>query len=320
MKILLIGGTGFLGSRVLKRLVIDHEIAILHQGKTTLSLPKGVQVIYGNRLELEKVKNEIHSFGPEIVLDIILSSRKQAIDLLKVCKGVAKRIVMISSCDVYQAYDVFLGHSDDIVPTPLREASPLRQHFYLLKNIDLSAFPSWVDREYEKIEVEQTIMHEAAIQGTVLRLPMIYGPGDIQKRFFNILEWQKNDQDVLLDNQTANWIGPWGYVDNVIEAIYLGTVRDQAAGQIYHVADSPFLAYSHIVQQMGMSSGWKGSIQISEKEYPLTSLKTIFNVAGINPKQNLSIDITKISNDLGYKRIVPESEAFYQTYCWLSQS
>ena len=69
---------------------------------------------------------------------------------------------------------------------------------------------------------------------------------------------------------------------------------------------------------MGVAAGWKGKIQVSQKEYLPTNLKSIFNIPTINPKQNLSIDITKISKELGYQKIVHESEAFYQTYCWLS--
>jgi len=324
VKILLIGGTGFLGSRLVQRLASDHQIALLHQGKTTVAFPPGIREIHGNRRELEKAKSEIHSFAPEIVLDIILSSRAQAVDLLKVCKGIAKRVVAISSCDVYQAYDVFLGGSSGIEPTPLTETSNLRKNLFLLKNslksMDPSVMPLWIDQDYEKIEVEQTIMHDANIQGTVLRLPMIYGPGDVQKRFSNIIEWQKDDRDVILDAQTANWMGPWGYVDNVIEAIYLGVTQEKAAGKIYHVADSSALSYSEIVQKIGAALGWKGKIQISQKEYLPTNLKSIFNVSTINAKQNLAIDITKISKELGYQRVVQESQAFYQTYHWLSRA
>lgn len=320
MKILIIGGTGFLGSRVAERLASDHQVALLHQGITHLPFLKGIQEIIGNRLELEKVKEKIAAFAPEVILDIILSSGKQASDLLNVCRGIAKRVIAISSCDVYQAFDVFLGRSSREIPTPLTEASPLRDQFYLYKNMDLTQFPAWVGSDYEKIDVERVIMTDADIQGTVIRLPMIYGPGDIQRRFSNIIEWQKNDQDILLDEQTANWHGPWGYVDNVIEAIYLATIRQEAAGQIYHVADSPALSYSEIVKQFGVVSDWKGRLDISPDEYLPTNLKTIFKAATIQPQQNLSIDISKISRELGFKRIVPEKEAFYHTYQWLSSA
>ena len=37
---------------------------------------------------------------------------------------------------------------------------------------------SWVDEHYDKIAVEEAILNSTEISGTVLRLPMVYGPGD----------------------------------------------------------------------------------------------------------------------------------------------
>ncbi len=41
----------------------------------------------------------------------------------------------------------------------------------------------WLD-DYDKILVEQAVMGELSLPGTVLRLPMVYGPGDLQHRLF----------------------------------------------------------------------------------------------------------------------------------------
>lgn len=319
MKILMIGGTGFLGSRIVDHLAADHQIAVFHQGKTKSALPKGVKTIHGNRLELEKFKDEISSFAPEVVLDVIASTQKQAVDLLNVCKGIAKRIIAISSCDVYKAYDIFLGRSLGYIPSPFKETSPLRDQFYLLKNIDPALLPSWLGPDYEKIHVEEVILNNPHMPGTIVRLPMVYGQGDIQNRFSEIIEWQKNDQNILLDAETANWRGCWGYVDNVVEAICLAITHEKAAGQIYHVADTTSLPYSKIIEQLGFASGWGGKIEISSDIYPPTNLKTIFKVPYIDPSQNLALDIGKISDELGYREILSKDEAFYHTYKWLTE-
>ena len=81
-------------------MVQDHQVALLHQGKTNLALPIGVQEIFGNRKELESVRHEIRNFAPDIVLDIILSSRQQALDLINVCKGIAKgsSLLAVATC------------------------------------------------------------------------------------------------------------------------------------------------------------------------------------------------------------------------------
>ena len=53
----------------------------------------------------------------------------------------------------------------------------------MLRNV----FP-WLDDQYDKIPAEQAVMGDSEIRGTVLRLPMIYGPGDPLHRLHPILK------------------------------------------------------------------------------------------------------------------------------------
>ena len=41
----------------------------------------------------------------------------------------------------------------------------------------------WADESYDKIPVERAIMGDPGLRSTVLRLPMIYGPGDYAPPF-----------------------------------------------------------------------------------------------------------------------------------------
>ena len=41
----------------------------------------------------------------------------------------------------------------------------------------------WVDDAYDKIPVERAVLGNPALPGIVLRLPMVYGPGDRLHRF-----------------------------------------------------------------------------------------------------------------------------------------
>src|SRR4029077_20322350 len=102
--------------------------------------------------------------------------------------GIVRRVVAISSMDVYRAWGVLHRVEDGpLEPLPITEDSPLRttRRLYSSETLKMMAsIFSWLDDEYDKIAVEEAIMGDAELSGTVLRLPMVYGPGDPLHRFF----------------------------------------------------------------------------------------------------------------------------------------
>ncbi len=60
MRVLIIGGTNFMGPLVVQSLHSQgHAVAVFHRGKTTTTLPEGVQEILGDRRSypLEKLQS-----------------------------------------------------------------------------------------------------------------------------------------------------------------------------------------------------------------------------------------------------------------------
>lgn len=315
MKIFIIGGSGTLGSRLIQKLATEHQLAIFHRGNTSLALDKGIVEIAGDRNDSVALGIAIAGFAPDVVVDVILSSKRQAEELVRSCQAAVKRIVAISSCDVYRAFDLFLGHATgSIEPTPLIETSPLRDNYYLLKSLDLKTFPPWLTSDYEKIEVEKVIMAGKEIAGTIVRLPMMYGHGDVQKRFHEIFRWQNADSQIHIDQATYNWHGCWGCVDNAVEAIRLAVVQDRAAGEIYHVADLDRLSYGEILGICNEIAGWKGDVQVSFQcdESSNTSLKATMQCPSLNLAQSINVDRSKIERQLGFKPIVSAKNGLLQ--------
>lgn len=321
MKILIIGGTGFLGPRVLQSLLQQgHEVAVFHRGQTPVDLPDSVRMIKGERSHLTLAKPEFLSFGPDVVLDLINSSQGQAQQLMEVCKGVTSRVVTISSCDVYQAFDVFLGRSQDALqPVPLKETAALRHQLFLFKDMNAQQLPSWVDHFYEKIHAEEVVLNDPEIKGSILRLPMVYGPGDVQRRFDSIVQELKTNKEIVLDEETAQWQGCWGFVDNIVEAIRLVVTHPKAVGEIYHVADAANLTSIDIVRRLGEAANWQGEIRVTKEKHPRTNLRKVFHVETINPAQYLCLDSSKIRQELGFQEPVSEKAAFKATYDYLAE-
>src|SRR5262249_10284904 len=92
--------------------------------------------------------------------------------------------------------------------------------------------------DYEKILVEQVVTGDTGLPATVLRLPMVYGPGDEQHRLAPYLKRMMDGGEViLLDEGMARWRCLRGYVEEVAAAIALAVTSPAAAGRVYNVAE-----------------------------------------------------------------------------------
>src|SRR5215472_2039113 len=121
MRVLVIGGTGFIGPHVVRQLAaVGHLVSVLHRGNTPLKLP--AEEILGDRRDLATIRPKA-----DVVIDLILSSGAQARALMDAIRGAADRVVVASSMDVYRACGVLHGSEEGpLEPTPLTEGSSLR--------------------------------------------------------------------------------------------------------------------------------------------------------------------------------------------------
>lgn len=310
MKILVIGGTNFIGPEVVRRLyAMGHEVTVFHRGKILAELPFGVKEIKGDRAQLPEMKSELQHLSSDVVLDMILYTEQDALTTMKAFKGIAQRVVAISSMDVYRAYNVLLGKESDIIPVPLTEDSPLRQQLYPFKDMPQRALNAPAD--YDKILVERVVMGDADLPGTIIRLPMVYGAKDPLHRLFPYLKrMDENRPAILLPENFAQWRGCYGYVENVALAIALTVTNSQATKRIYHVADLQ-VSEAERFNQIGKAAGWQGKVISIPQHY----LPADWNLP-FNTEQHWFADTTRIRQELGYSEVVSPEEALKQTIDW----
>lgn len=189
MNILFIGGTGgFIGTRAVRKLAAaGHDVTVFHRGQTNADLPPGVRHILGDRERLGDFLGEFRRVAPQVVVDTYLRFEREAVALMRTFRGLAERVVAISSHDVYRTYGI-LWRNEGGPPnaTPIGEDAPLRSVLYPYRRV--AKGPDDPRYSYDKIPVERAVMSDPDLPGTVLRLPATYGPGDRQHRLFEYLK------------------------------------------------------------------------------------------------------------------------------------
>lgn len=311
MRVLVIGGTGFVGRHVLPLLVEEgHEVAALHRGTMASSLPEGVHDIRGNRDRLADSRAAIERFAPDVVLDLVLYTERQAREVANTFRGTGTRVVGVSSGDVYRNYDGFRGKATAPPdPVPLSEESPLREMRYPYRGHDTSFAYA---QDYEKILVEQVLMEDPALPATVLRFPCVYGPGDRQHRLLPYLKpMEQGESRIFVEEDQAGWRWTRGFVENVAAALALVASNPRAAGQVYNVGDEPTFTELDWVKRIARVAGWRGDVvAVPRAELPDNLQQPV------DWSYDLWTDTTALRSEVGYVPPVPLDEALKRTVEW----
>lgn len=312
MRILVIGGTGFIGSYVLRRLIEDgHNVAVFHRGQTEAELPPAVQHIYGERRDLSTFVADFKESAPDVVLDMIPYAEHDALTLMETFRGMAKRVVAISSMDVYAAYGRFM-HREHAEPelTPFDEDAPLRSNLYPYREYAQAADDLMYN--YDKILVERVVMNDSKLPGTILRLPKVYGFGDNQHRAFEYVKRMDDGRPaIVLDGRKAQWRWTRGYTENVAVAIALAVTNEQAANRIYNVGEADALTEAEWVRELGRAAGWDGEVVSAPRDILPQHLAEDYDY-----RHHLAADTSRIREELGYAEPVSREEALKQTVAW----
>ena len=316
MQILVIGGTNFMGPLVVRSLSEQgHEITVFHRGQTRTDLPSGVKEILGDRRSLNENAVELQRLAPEVVLDMVPFTEQDELEVMRIFTRSAHRLVAISSQDVYRAFGRVNGKETGPVESiPITEEYALRHNLYpyrgeTLRNQDDPK--RWQD-DYDKILVERVVMSDANLPGTILRLPMVYGPGDYQHRLFSYLKRMDDKRPIiLLDEAEAQWRWTHGYVENVADAISLAVTDRRSAGQIYNVGEPFTFSMAEWVALIGKIAGWQGTVvSVPHGRLP-EPLRW-----DINAEQDIVVDTSRIRRELGYKERVDVEESLRRTVVW----
>ena len=311
MRILILGGTRFIGPPIVRALFDKgHELTLFHRGNSLVKLPKDIENITGDRQNLLSFSNQLKKLKPHLVLDMFPITEQDAQVVTNIFKGIAKRTIAISSQDVYRAYGKLIGIEDcQVIPVPLNEDASLRKKIYPYRDNVKEDNKLY---NYDKILVERIYMNEPELPCTVLRLPMVYGPGDYQHRLFPYLKrMDDNRPAILLEQGMAKWSSSRGYVEDIANAVVIAIENEKAANCIYNVSEEISQSEAEWIKAIAKAAGWDGKIVVVPKEQAPEFMKP-----GIDTAQHLVVDTTKIRDEIGYKELISQDEALKRTVEW----
>jgi len=312
MKILVIGGTAFMGPWVVRELVAaGHEVTVFHRGKTLSELPKSVKSVRGDRHALQQHIDALREVRADVVLDMICFARTDAADLVGVFAGYVPRVVVASSCDVYAAFGGLIGVEDRTPGTgALTEDAALRTKRYPFRAQAKGS--SDMMYSYDKLDVEEALAGVTGLAASFVRLPMVYGEGDRQRRLAPYLKQMKETGGILLGASHAGWVSTRGFVENMGVAVAAIVTDGRAAGRVYNVADGTALTEEAFARAVAVAAGVGAEVVkvVGDDEVPVAA-----RFPG-DARHHLVIDSGRIRAELGYADRVSLAEGLARTVAW----
>jgi nucleoside-diphosphate-sugar epimerase len=199
---------------------------------------------------------------------------------------------------------------------PLTEDSELRtsRNTYppeVLKRLRTSLYP-WIDEEYDKIPVEQAVLGDPKLPGTILRLPMIYGPGDPLHRFYPVLKRiDDGRKQIIFADDVAPLRTPRGYVEDVGAAVALAATSPQAAGRVYNVSETESFGELDWARKIAAATDWAGEFVLLPHNRTPKHLLSPGNTA-----QHVVASSERIRKELDYRELLLREEAIRRTIEW----
>lgn len=326
MKILVTGGTGFLGRHIVWRLAeLGHEVIFTGRQATAaadvIALAKApvrwLQVQHGTA---ETVLIEAARDADAIVHSAALSSPwgkyadfysanvMSTKEVLAACAANnVRRLVHISTPSLYFNFKDRLNISEqDPLPTPVN------------------------DYALTKAQAEQLVLQSAVPERVILRPRAIFGPWD-NTLMPRILRVMKNDAIPLMRGGQA--VLDITYVENVVDAIVLALTKPlTAAVQTYSVTNGEPQPLHSLLHQMADAFGLK----LRTRKLPwwlVSGLAQTLELAsrathGREPKItrygagvlafSQTLDISAIRRDLGYQPQISIAEGMRRHAAWLA--
>lgn len=243
MRILVIGGTQFVGRMLVETLLKDkHDVTILHR-KTTHPFKKKIGQIQADRNDAEQMKQLLGREKFDVVFDNVYDWERGTTALnvegtIKALNGNFSKYIFMSSV---AAYGDGLNHHEADALAPDDHSDPYVRNKAMTERMLFRLF------------------YRSHVPVITLRPPFIYGPGNHYYREAFFWDRIRAGRPLILPGDGRRLM-QFVHVADLILACQKVLEHPQAAGNAFNVANSRPLTQEEVVQAMSAATGKKPEI------------------------------------------------------------
>jgi len=310
MKILIIGGTGFISSQLVHSLLQEnHQVTILTRGRTRspdLHHPKLAALIADRRSE-SAMRNAVGSQTFDVVYDMVAYRPEDSRSAVEVFRGRVGRFIHCSTISVYMvSYEVQPPITEDQDKGALMEFFP-RNPFGMTYGIQKRACEG----------VLWDAHHETAFPVSMLRPIYVCGPADPSKRDYFWIE-RILDGGPLLVPGSGDCAFQSVYVEDVAQAFVRLLDVSPSIGEAYNIAGEEIFSLNEYLRALGRLLRRQLELtHVDQDVFDTLPFSTSPNgdVFTFNTRRTAVFSLDKIKRDLGI-RFTPFTEWMPRTVEW----
>lgn len=300
-RILVVGGTGFIGQHVVKHaLNFGLDVTVIARSSDIIKNQEKIKVIHVDATDKESLMEKLGACSFEYVVNCagyidhthFTKGGRNSFDnhfllvlnLVEVLdKNTLKKFVNLGSSDEYggsQAPQSELQREQPISPYALGKVASthLLQVLHKTEN-----FPS-----------------------TVVRLFLAYGPGQNQQRFIpQVVVGCLNN--ITFPTSKGEQLRDFCYIDDVVDAIFLALFNDKASGEVFNIASGSPIAIRDVIVMI------KDLVGGGNPEFGAIDYRCGENMA-------LYADVSKAKSLLGWSPKISMHDGLAKTVQWMSSS
>ena len=241
MKILVIGGTGFISSRLVDFLhEAGHDVSTLNRGRSTARTNGGIERLHADRHDESRIRKLLSGRRFDVVYDMVAYTPEETGTMVRLLDGLVERFIHCSTISVYMVSDrVQCPVTEDQDKLPLMPFDPQNafgMDYGILK------------RQCE--DVLWTAHEEGRFHVSMLRPPFACGPNDPTIRDLFWIE-RILDGGPLLVPGCGDFAFQHVFVDDVARAFAQLLDRPETVGRAYNVAADEIFTLNDYLGKLG---------------------------------------------------------------------